>query len=208
MTTTLPRLYAITDESVLPDERLLQGIQHVLDAGVRLVQVRFKTSTPEARLRLGRALGQMTRRAGALLVVNDHPELAAEIGADGVHLGESDPGVEHARALLGPDAVVGVSAYDRMDRVLAWGPEQISYIGLSSPYASTLKDTAMPSLERFTELVSASRVPVYGIGGITPGRTAEMIRAGCHGVAAVTSVFGAPDPAAAVAGFLDVLRRP
>jgi thiamine-phosphate pyrophosphorylase len=208
MTTTLPRLYAITDESILPDERLLEGVQRVLDAGVRLVQVRFKTSAPVERLRLGRALRQATGRAGALLVVNDHPELAVEIGADGVHLGETDPAVEHARRLMGPEAIVGVSAYDRMDRAVAWGPERISYLGLSSPYASTLKETAMPSLERFGALVAASRVPVYGIGGITAGRVEEMMRAGCHGVAAVTAIFGADDPAAAVAGFLEALPRP
>jgi len=203
--TTLPRLYAITDESILPDGRLLEGVQCVLDAGVRLVQVRFKTSAPDERLRLGRALRLATSRAGALLVVNDHPELAVEVGADGVHLGETDPAVEHARRLMGPDAIVGVSAYDRMDRAVAWGPGQISYLGMSSPYASTLKETAMPSLERFTALVAASRVPVYGIGGITAERVGEMMRAGCHGVAAVTAIFGADDPAAAVAGFLDAL---
>ncbi|MBW2261492.1 MAG: thiamine phosphate synthase [Deltaproteobacteria bacterium] len=205
---TLPRLYAITDESVLPDDLLLEGVQRVLDAGVRLLQVRFKTSSPDERLRLGRTLRSMTGRAKALLVINDHPELAAEINADGVHLGEHDPAVEHARSLLGPDAIVGVSAYDSMDRVRAWGPEQISYLGVSSPYSSTLKETAMPSFDQFASLVSASRVPVYGIGGIIPERIGEMIRAGCHGVAAVTAIFGAQDPAAAVGGFLEALPRP
>ena len=203
----LPRLYAITDESLLPDERMVEGILGVLDAGVRLVQVRFKTSSPETRLILGRELREICSRAGALLVVNDHPGLAAEIGADGVHLGESDPAVDEARRLLGPEAIVGVSAYDRMDRVLAWGPEQISYLGVSSPYASTLKETAMPSLERFTALARASRVPVFGIGGITPERTGEMIRAGCHGVAVVTALFAAADPGAVAKGFLGALPR-
>jgi len=170
-----------------------------------MVQVRFKTTPREERLELGRALRALTREHGALLVVNDHPDLAAELGADGVHLGAGDPPVDRARDLLGPGAIIGVSAYDRRERITSWTPERISYIGLSSPYTSPTKEKAIPAPGTFRSLVASSRVPVYAIGGITPERTAAMLEAGCHGVAAVSSIYGAPDPAGRVARVLDAL---
>ncbi len=205
---TLPRLYAVTDQGITSDDALLGAVAVVLDAGVRMLQVRFKSTPVDRMLELGKKLRRLTREAGALLIVNDHPQVALEIRADGVHLGKDDPDVEQARAMLGPGAVIGVSAYDSLERVVRFGPGTISYLGMSSPYGSPLKKhKALPSMEAFSRLVSRSKVPVYGIGGIVPARVKEMLAAGCHGVAAVSAIFASDDPAGAVRAFTEALER-
>jgi len=191
----LPRLYAVTDEKVLPNVRLIQKVAEVLEAGVRFLQLRFKETAAREQLSLGQEIRVLTSKYNALLVINDSPELAKEIGADGVHLGADDPQVPHARGILGKDLVK------------RWTPEDVSYIGLSSPYPSSTKHKEKVSLPRFRELVAASRLPCYAIGGITSEKVSEMMGAGCWGVAAISAVFGAEDPAYETKRFLAELDR-
>jgi thiamine-phosphate pyrophosphorylase len=201
----LPRLYAVTDDTVVPNAELVARTERLLFAGVRLVQVRFKKTPFAEQVALGRELRGLTSHHGALLIADDSPRLAAEIGADGVHLGAEDATVEEARALLGPEAIVGVSGYDEESRVAAIDPSAVDYAGLSSPYPSLSKEKRTPPPERFVALVRRSPVPVFAIGGLTPERTPAMMAAGCHGVAAIAALNAAPDPAAAVARFLAAL---
>jgi thiamine-phosphate pyrophosphorylase len=203
----LPKLYAVTDDVVVPNAELAARTERLVAAGVRLVQVRFKKTPFAEQVVLGRELRDLTRRYGALLIADDAPRLAAEIGADGVHLGARDATVAEARALLGPDAIVGVSGYDEEERVAAIDPSVVDYAGLSSPYPSLSKEKRTPPPERFAALVRFSPVPVYAIGGLTPERTPALMAAGCHGVAAIAALYSAPDPAAAVARFLAALRE-
>jgi thiamine-phosphate pyrophosphorylase len=202
----LPGLYAVTDDVVVPNAVLAARTERLLRAGVRLLQVRFKKTPYPEQVARGRELRGLTSRYGALLIADDSPRLAAEIGADGVHLGAEDATVEEARALLGPEAIVGVSGYDEEARVAAIDPSAVDYAGLSSPYPSLSKEKRTPPVERFAALVRVSPVPVYAIGGLTPERTLAMLSAGCHGVAAIAALYSAPDPAAAVAAFLAALR--
>ncbi len=203
----LPRLYAVTDEKVLPNLRLIQKVADVLEAGVRLLQVRFKKTTAREQLSLGQEIRVLTSKYNALLVVNDSPELALKIEADGVHLGADDPKVPYARKILGPDAIVGVSCYEDIRLVRQFSPGDVSYIGLSSPYPSSTKHKEVVSMPGFRELVAASRLPCYAIGGITPEMAGQMLDAGCHGVAVISAVFGAEDPAYETKRFLAELDR-
>lgn len=203
----LPRLYAVTDENVVPNRRLIPVARQVLEAGVRMLQVRFKKTEPMDQVALGRKLRGLTSEYESLLIVNDSPELAKKIEADGVHLGADDPHVAYARGILGRDAIIGVSCYDEMERIIRWGAEDITYLGMATPYSSPTKKKVNPHLVKFTRLVSAARVPVFAIGGITPERVGEMMGAGCHGVAVVSAVFGAQNPGQAVKDFLAELAR-
>jgi len=203
----LPRLYVVTDEKVLPNVRLIQKVAEVLEAGVRFLQVRFKKTQAREQLSLGQEIRALTSKYNALFVVNDSPELAKEIGADGVHLGADDPNVPYARKILGPEAIIGVSCYEDMALVRQSSSSDVSYIGLSSPYPSSTKHKEAVSLPGFRELVAASRLPCYAIGGITPERAGEMLDAGCHGVAVISAVFGAENPAYETKRFLAELDR-
>ena len=203
----LPRLYAVTDEKVLPNVRLIQKVAEVLEAGVRFLQLRFKKTPAREQLSLGQEIRVLTSKYNALLVINDSPELAKEIGADGVHLGAEDPQLSQARKILGPDAIVGVSCYEDMALVRRWSPDDVSYVGLSSPYPSTTKHKEKVSMPGFRELVGASRLPCYAIGGITPENVSEMMGAGCWGIAVISAVFGAGNPASQTRRFLAELER-
>lgn len=204
---TLPRLYVVTDEKVLPNAFLVDRVADVLEAGVRFVQVRFKKTPYDEQLSLGQEIRALTSKYNALLVVNDSPELAKEIGADGVHLGADDPKVPQAREILGNDAIIGVSCYEDIRLVRQSSSSDVSYIGLSSPYPSSTKHKEAVSLPGFRELVGASRLPCYAIGGITPERVGEMLQSGCHGVAVISAIFGAGNPAGETERFLAELDR-
>jgi thiamine-phosphate pyrophosphorylase len=203
----LPRFYAVTDEKVLPNDQLLLKAEQVLEAGVRLLQVRFKETAYSEQLRLGSQLRSLTRRYGSFLIVNDSPELAQAIKADGVHLGVDDPKVPQAREILGNDAIVGVSCYEDIRLVRQSASSGASYIGLSSPYPSATKRKESISMSGFRELVTASRLPCYAIGGITPERVSRMMDAGCWGVAVISAIFGALDPSSQTRRFLAELER-
>jgi thiamine-phosphate pyrophosphorylase len=201
------RLYALTDEDIVPNRYLLERVGDALEAGVRLFQVRFKKTPYEEQVRLGRELRELTKRYDSIFIVNDSPELAKELGADGVHLGADDPDVSYARKLLGPDAIIGLSCYDEIERVRRWGTEDISYIGVASPYPSPTKPKVKPELAKLRELLAHSKVPVYAIGGITPERVAEILKLGFYGVAVVSAIFGAKNPSEEVGNFLAELER-
>lgn len=205
MNRDLPRLYAVTDDLLVPNWDLAARTERLLEAGVRLVQVRFKRAPFAEQVARGRELRELTRRYGALLIADDSPSLAAEIEADGVHLGALDAPVSVARALLGKDAILGVSGYDDRAFVASIRPSEVDYVGLSSPYPSTTKDKRSPDPAEFGAVVRASPVPVYAIGGITAERTKAMVAAGCHGVAAIAALYAVPDPAAAVEAFFTAL---
>jgi len=203
----LPRLYAVTDENVISNNRLIERVETVLRAGVRLLQVRFKKTPYPEQIKLGRKLRELTRAYDTIFIVNDSPELAAELDADGVHLGADDPSLSHARKLLGPDAIIGVSCYGDAERVASYSPDTIAYIGLSSPYVSATKQKDVVSLSDFKALAGAARVPVYAIGGITTDRVGEMMSAGCYGIAVISAIFGSDNPGQSVKDFLDKLKH-
>ncbi len=202
---TLPRLFAVTDESAVASGRLIEVTEVLLRAGVRLFQARFKSTPFAEQVALGREMRTLTRRHGALLIADDSPELATIIDADGVHLGAGDPSVDEARRLLGNGAIVGVSAYADEARVRAAETPRVDYVGLSSPFPSGTKAKPAPGEEEFGALARAARVPAFAIGGMTPERTAAVVRLGCHGVAAVAALYGAADPATETARFFEAI---
>src|SRR5438093_2595777 len=178
-------LYAITDTHLIPRERFVETVEAAVRGGATLVQLREK-ETPRAEIvRLGRAVLEVTRRYGALLIVNDHPTIAKEIGADGVHVGREDPPVAETRALLGPGVIIGASCYGDIARAVAAEQEGADYVAFGTPFPSPTKPgkrTDM-TLGIFQEAKRRVHVPVFAIGGITPANAKQVIDAGADGVA-------------------------
>src|SRR3989442_3432384 len=112
-------LYAITDTHLIPRERFVETVEAAVRGGATMIQLREKETPREEMVRLGKAVLEVTRRYGALLIINDHPSVAKEIGADGAHVGREDPPVAEARALLGPQAIIGASCYGDVARAVA-----------------------------------------------------------------------------------------
>jgi len=157
------------------------------------VQYRNKTASREHRVVQARALAELCRSRETLFIINDDAELASQVGADGVHLGEDDgdPGV--ARLILGPGPVIGVSCYNDLARARAMADAGADYLAFGSVYASPNKPQARrASLDLFGRARSLG-VRIVGIGGIDAGNAAAVIEAGADAVAVISAVFSADD---------------
>ena len=147
----------------------------------------------------------LARRAGARVVVNDRADLARLAGADGVHVGQDDLPVSEARAIVGPDALVGISTHDEA-QIAAAASTDATYLAVGPIYGTRSKDTGYTA--RGLALVSqAARtgLPVVAIGGITLERAPEVMAAGAASVAVISDLLTGGDPAARVRAFLECL---
>lgn len=202
-------LYAITPEE--PDtRRLAERVAAALAGGATLVQYRAKTADSALALEQARVLADLCRSSGALLIVNDSPELARASGADGVHLGRDDGTVARARALLG-DAIVGVSCYADPKLARAAAQDGADYVGVGSVFASPTKPGAVRAPLSALREARAAGLPVAAIGGITAANAREAIAAGADMLAVITAVFAAADiraAASAVAAAFDERNHP
>jgi thiamine-phosphate pyrophosphorylase len=192
--TKLHGLYAITDTQLIPRERFAATVEAAVRGGATMVQLREKETPRTEIVRLGKELLAVTRRYGALLIINDHPSVAQEIGADGVHVGREDPPVAEARALLGPQAIIGASCYGDVARAVEAEKAGADYVAFGTPFPSPTKPKRTDiSLGIFQEAKQQVHVPVFAIGGITLGNVQQIIDAGADGIAVVSGVFAAPD---------------
>ncbi|QOW22591.1 thiamine phosphate synthase [Novilysobacter avium] len=200
--TRSPRgLYAITpDESVTA--RLLSRVDAVLAAGATWLQYRNKLADKAMRRQQVAALQPLCARHGVALIINDDWRLAASMGADGAHLGEDDGELAEARAALGADAILGASCYDRLElaqRAVAAGA---SYVAFGAFFESATKPLARRATPDLLRKAASLNVPRVAIGGITAENGRQLVDAGADLLAVISGVFDAPDPAAAVRGYL------
>jgi len=187
---------------------LLARTEAALGAGVALLQYRHKTATPQLRQEQAAALLALCRRHGVPFIINDHVELCRELGADGVHVGGTDLSVAQARASVGPDKIVGASCYGDLQLAIDAERAGASYVAFGGFYPSRVKRYAVttpPSI--IDDALAAVRVPCVVIGGMTPENAAPLMARGAHMVAAISSVYGAPDPAAAARAFGELATR-
>jgi len=183
-------------------ERLLATTEAALAAGAALVQYRHKEAGPELRTEQASALLALCRRHGRPLVINDHIDLCQAIDADGVHLGHTDQGVQQARALLGPDKIVGASCYGDLALARTARDAGASYIAFGGFYPSPVKKyTFVTPPELLDQARAEFSLPIVIIGGMTPANAAPLVARGIDLVAAITSVYGARDPAVPVRAF-------
>jgi thiamine-phosphate pyrophosphorylase len=191
-------LYVITDTKLIPRQRFVEIVEAAVRGGATMVQLREKETPQEEVIRLGRTLLTVTRRYGALLIINDHPAVAKAVGADGVHVGREDPPVTEARVLLGPNAIIGASCYGDVTRAVAAEQEGADYVAFGTPFPSPTKTKRTDiSLGIFREVKQRITAPVFAIGGITIDNARQVIDAGADGIAIVSGVFAADDVEAA-----------
>ncbi|MGR9105632.1 MAG: thiamine phosphate synthase [Gammaproteobacteria bacterium] len=187
-------LYAITDSARWPGVSLVTAVDRAIEGGACVVQYREKRRP--ADFGLVKALLNVCRTRGVPFIVNDDLELAARIGADGVHLGKSDPGIAVARGLIGDRAIIGISCYDSLARAARAEEEGATYVAFGSFFPSSTKPEAKPvQIEILNKL--SRRIPVVAIGGITPENGRVLVEAGADLLAVVSGIFGQGDPAQA-----------
>jgi thiamine-phosphate pyrophosphorylase len=203
---SLRGLYAVTpDDPLLP--RMSALVREALAGGVKIVQYRNKVAPPPLFRAQAAELLRICRAAGALLIVNDNPEIAADIGADGVHVGREDGGAARARAIVGPDCIIGVSCYDDLsiaERAVAEGAD---YIAFGAMFPSSVKPGAVAApLSLLSEAKARFGVPVCAIGGIKTGNVQSLIDAGADMAAVITDLFDADDIAVQARAYQDLFR--
>ncbi|MSQ59808.1 MAG: thiamine phosphate synthase [Betaproteobacteria bacterium] len=186
-------LYAITP-AVGDEADYFPRIERALAGGVSLLQYRDKTADRASARRRALRLRQLCGRFCVPLIVNDDAELARETQAAGVHLGREDQDIARARALLGMDAIIGVSCYDRIERAREAQAQGANYVAFGSVFPSQVKPGAVrSSLKLIREARDEMRIPIVAIGGIDLGNAARVIEAGAHCIAVITALFSAPD---------------
>ena len=192
-------LYLVTPDEA-DSERLLARVAPVLPFATWL-QYRNKAAGPALRARQAAALQALCATAGVPLIVNDDPALAAAVGAAGAHLGEDDGDIAAARALLGADAIIGMSCYDDARRAHAAAAAGADYLAFGAFFPSSTKPGARRARPELLQQAASLDLPRVAIGGITPDNAPALIVAGADLVAVVSSVFDAPDPIAAARAY-------
>ena len=202
-------LYAITDALLIPDHRLLEAVEQALLGGAQLIQYRDKSDDPARRLAQAQQLNALCQRYQIPLLINDDVELAATVGAAGVHLGKDDPPLADARARLGETALIGVSCYNQLDLALAAERAGADYVAFGAVFPSPTKPTEIrASVALLREAHAALRTPIVAIGGITPDNAPLLLDVGVDALAVVSGVFGQPEIRAAAARYAELFILP
>lgn len=207
MNTQQLRLYAVTDRSWLkPGETLVEVVETLLKAGVTCVQLREKEAEDALILQEAQELKELCHRYGVPFLVNDRPDLAQAVGADGVHVGQEDTGLTEARNLLGPNALLGGSAHT-VEEALAAQAAGADYLGCGAVFGSGTKhNVSQMPLETLTAICQAVDIPVVAIGGVSLDNLPLLADTGIAGVAVISGLFAAEDKTEAAQAFLKQLE--
>ena len=194
LTPSMLRLYAVTDRSWSADEAdFWRRVSEAMEGGAQVVQLREKHLSHEEMLRAAERFVALCRSHGAVSIINDDVEAAAASGADGVHVGQEDLEAGRARALLGPDKLIGVSAHN-VEEALAAQAAGADYLGVGAAFVTDTKSDASPiSRETIRAITAAVDIPVVAIGGIGPENILELAGCGLDGVAVVSALFARAD---------------
>lgn len=193
-------LYLVTDRGLSQGRSTVNVVRAAVRGGVTCVQLREKHCSAREFIAEARAIKALldSLETRIPLIINDRIDLALAVGADGVHLGQSDMPLADARRLAGQSMIIGVSAESVEDAVRAEA-EGADYLGVSPVFATPTKTDAAPPLgvDGMRSIRAAVRLPLVGIGGIHAGNAAAVIRAGANGVAVVSAIVSAACPKSA-----------
>ena len=205
------RLNAIVDPERAGGHALAELARRVAEGGATLVQLRNKRDETRAMVEMARAIKAVLEPLGVPFVVNDRVDVVLAAGADGVHLGPDDMTARDARRLLGPDAIIGLSI-KTVEEAKTAPLELIDYAGIGGIYATLSKAQKSPPIgpEGFARIAAELRrrkpaLPLCGIAGIDASNAGAVIAAGADGVAVISALSLAPDPAAAARALCDIV---
>ncbi len=190
-----PGLYAIADAA---QGDPVSRARALAAAGCRTIQLRAKVWSAERIHDAAQILAPALRAEGICFIINDHPDIARAVDADGVHLGQEDGSIEHARATVGPALLIGWSTHNLHQVQSAQGAD---YIGFGPVYTTGSKAGALTPTgpERLAAAVLVAHCPVVAIGGIGPAEVDRIRATGAHGWACIAALRGTPDLPGAVA---------
>jgi len=196
------RLCLVTDRGLALGRPLVDVVAQAVSGGVTMVQLREKDCTTREFLEEARALKALLTPLGVPLVINDRIDIALAVNADGLHVGQTDMPVEMARAMLGPDKILGLSITNA-EQMSHADASKTDYLGVGPLYLQSTKTNASTPLgvEGFAKLRAMTERPVMAIGGLKADNCAPVLAAGADGLAVVSGIVSADDPRAAAARF-------
>lgn len=208
MSVVFPPLYAIIDPTLLKATEL-SFAEAMAEAGVQLLQYRDKRASTRQLFEMSNLLShRLSKFAQMRFIVNDRPDIALLVGAGGVHVGQTDLGVEQARTIVGREPWVGVSTHN-LEQVDAADRTSADYVAFGPVFSTSTKEKADPvvGLQLLAQARKRTSKPLVAIGGITLERAADTYRAGADSLAVIRDLLAAPDPGAQARAFLQEAAR-
>lgn len=216
-------LYLVTDstQAILGDKDLAAVVEAAVEGGVTVVQYRDKQSETADLIRMGKRLRAITKKHNVPLLINDHVGVAQAIGADGVHLGQEDMDLVTARRILGPDAIIGITA-NNLSEAMAAASEGASYLGIGTVYATPTKENTKSIigtagvrniLDHLSRSTINMKIPTVAIGGLNASNVqrvmfqSKSLTKGLDGVALVSAIMAAQDPKAAASSLKSLIDK-
>ena len=202
-------LYLVIGPEVTAGRDVTSVALAAVRGGATMVQLRYKAGASEI-VESAREVIEVLRPTGVPVIINDRVDLARSLGAQGAHVGQDDMPPDEARRILGEDAIVGLSITDA-SQLAGVDPSVVDYLGVGPIFPTGSKADAARALglPRLSEIAGSVRLPVVAIGGITEENAASVIRAGADGLAVISAICGADDPAEAarlLAGRIEAAR--
>ena len=186
-------LYAVTDRMWIGERTLSEQVEEAIKGGATFIQLREKTLGYDEFLKEAKQIKEVTDRYHVPFVINDYVKVAVDCGADGVHIGQDDLGIEDVRKLVGPDRIVGVSV-QTVEQAIAAEKSGADYLGAGSMFSTSTKmDAEMVTFETLKEICEAVTIPVVAIGGINQSNILELSGTGVDGAAIISAIFAASD---------------
>ena len=200
-------LYAVTDRSWLNAETLYSQVEKALEGGATFVQLREKHLDHDAFLQEAKEIKELCAKYQVPFVLDDDVELALEVGADGVHVGQSDMEAGMVREKLGPDKIIGVSA-QTVEQALLAEKRGADYLGVGAVFPTNSKDDAKEvTYETLKEICEAVSIPVVAIGGITHDNIKELAGSKIDGIAVISAIYGANNIKKAASGLKEEISK-
>lgn len=187
-------LYFITDSSTVPAEKFLPSVEAACKGGATIIQLREKNKSTREYMELAASVHEITSRYNVPLIIDDRVDVALAIGAEGVHVGQTDMPVATARKLMGPDKIVGATT-KTVPQALEAYEQGADYCGVGAIYPTTTKVvTILTSVDTLKEIVKAVPIPVNAIGGLNKDNIDVLKGSGIKGICAVSAIQKAADP--------------
>ena len=188
------KLYFITDSTTVPSDCFLPVVEAACKRGATIVQLREKDRSTREYMDLAVATHEITARYGIPLIIDDRVDVALAIGAEGVHVGQSDMPVGIARKIMGPDKIIGATT-KTIPQALEAYDQGADYLGCGAIYPTTTHvKTVITPVETLKEIVKAVPVPVNAIGGLNKDNIFVLKGSGIAGICAVSAIMKAADP--------------
>ena len=200
-------LYAVTDRAWLNGETLYSQVEKAIKGGATFIQLREKNLDQKHFLEEALEIQKLCKKYNVPFVINDNVEIAKEIDADGVHVGQSDMEAGNVRKILGDDKIIGVSA-QTVEQALLAQKHGADYLGVGAVFPTGSKDDADDvSHDELQEICEAVDIPVIAIGGISSKNVLELRGRGLVGIAVISAIFAQPDITKATAELKELTEK-